>query len=103
MLTARAVGRQVITSLNHLGTYIISYHETMEWVKRLARETAMDSTLREGHWIVVFDNVSFQKRVRHERQHRHTESIMEFYQQTDSKSSNDTTQKWINHKVQEES
>ena len=72
MLTARAVSRQVITSLNHLGI-CLSYHQTMEWVKRLARETARDSTLKEGHWIVVFDNVNFQKRVRHERQHRHTE------------------------------
>ena len=73
LLTARAVSRQVITSLNHLGI-CLSYHQTMEWVKRLARETARDSTLKEGHWIVVFDNVNFQKRVRHERQHRHTES-----------------------------
>ena len=43
-------------------------------MKRLAKETAEDSNLKEGEWILVFDNVNFQKKVRHERKQRHTES-----------------------------
>ena len=42
--------------------------------ERLAKETAEDSNLKEGEWILVFNNVNFQKKVRHERKQRHTES-----------------------------
>lgn len=73
MLIARAVHKQLIASLNHLGISL-SYNQIMEWVKRLARETAKDSNLKKGEWILVFDNVNFQRKVRHETKQRHTES-----------------------------
>ena len=73
MLIARAVHKKVITSLNHLGI-CLSYQQSMEWVKRLTKETKQNFKLKEGHWILVFDNVNCQKKIRHERMHRHTES-----------------------------
>ena len=48
MPIARAVHIQVLASLNHLGISL-SYNQTMEWVKRLAKETAEDSNLKEGN------------------------------------------------------
>ena len=61
MLVARAVNKQVIASLNYLGI-CLSYTQTMEWVKRLVKEVASDVSLKEGQWMLVYDNVNFQKK-----------------------------------------
>lgn len=58
MLVARAVNKQVIASLNHLGV-CLSCTQTIEWVKRVAS----DVRLKEGQWMLAFDNVNFQKKV----------------------------------------
>ena len=46
----------------------------MDWLKRLSKETTEDSNLREGEWILVFDNVNFQRKSTHERKQQNTES-----------------------------
>ena len=61
MLFARAVGRNVITSLNHIGV-AMSYTPTLDWLRKAADDVSRSVNFREGRWMLVFDNVNFQKK-----------------------------------------
>lgn len=73
MLVARATSKLVITTLNHIGI-CLSYSQTLRYIENAARTIENSRELSHGHWIVAYDNINIQKRMRHERFARHTEA-----------------------------
>lgn len=73
MLVARAVGKQVITDLNHLGVSV-SYSELLRTIEDTARAIDSSTDVQFGVWVVAYDNINIHKRVAHERTDRHAES-----------------------------
>ena len=53
--------------LNHAGV-CVSYWSAWKYLRALTNEALYIERVRTDHWIWVFDNLNFQKHVRHERQ-----------------------------------
>ena len=73
MCFARAVSRPVLDTLNRVGI-CMSYQRTLDWLKEIAKKTTTEHQLEKGQWLLVYDNVNFQKKIRHERLGRKGES-----------------------------
>ena len=75
MCFARAVSRPVLDTLNRIGI-CMSYQRTLDWLKEIAKKTTTKHQFEkgQGQWLLVYDNVNFQKKIRHERLGRKGES-----------------------------
>ena len=73
MLVARALGKQVLTDLNHLGV-CVSHSELLQKIEDTARTIESSTDIRQGVWIVAYDNIYIHRKVFHQKKDRHDES-----------------------------
>lgn len=71
MMVARSASKWLFETFNHLGS-CLSYSQTWDYVRKFATETARSTELKEGIWIVAYDNITIHKKVQHERMFRHS-------------------------------
>ena len=57
---------QVLKVFNH-GGLCLSYDATWKHLLKLTEKAQFSVVVREGHWIWIYDNLNFQKKIRHER------------------------------------
>ena len=57
---------QVLKVLNH-GGLCLSYDATWKHLLKLTEKAQFPVVVREGHWVWIYDNLNFQKKIRHER------------------------------------
>lgn len=57
---------QVIRALNN-GGVCLSYDATWQILRRLIHEAGYLDMIREGHWLWIYDNLNFSRKVRRER------------------------------------
>lgn len=58
---------KAITILNHMGV-CVSYVTAWKYLRQLTEEAQYLHTVRQGHWLWVYDNLNLLKSVRHERE-----------------------------------
>ena len=60
MTAARSLSKRVFDTYNHLGI-CLSYSQTWNYVRKFAKETFRVMQLKEGNWIVAYDNMNIHK------------------------------------------
>jgi hypothetical protein len=73
MMVARSVSKRVFDTFNHLGL-CLSYSQTWDYVRKFAKEISRAIQLKEGTWIIAYDNINIHEKVQHERTFRYSEA-----------------------------